>query len=309
MPPSASPPRIFDRDLLRRRLDRAAPGYAGADFLKRRAAGDIVMRLEAIMRDFPRAVDLGARNGAFAEALAASDAAPRVGLLVEADLSGAMLAGRAGMRIVADEERLPFAPASLDLIVSSLSLHWANDVVGALVQARLALKPDGLFIGALFGGATLTELRQSLTAAELELTGGAGPRVSPFADPSDAAGLLQRAGFALPVADVDRVRVRYDHPLKLMADLRRMGETSVLAERHPRPLTRKVLARAFEIYARDFAGPDGRIAATFEILTLTGWSPSEIQQKPLRPGSAKMRLADALGGEEQSVPGTRPQRR
>jgi len=309
MPPSASPPRIFDRDLLRRRLDRAAPGYAGADFLKRRAAGDIVMRLEAIMRDFPRAVDLGARNGAFAEALAESDAAPRVGLLVEAELSGAMLAGRAGMRIVADEERLPFAPAGLDLIVSSLSLHWANDVVGALVQARLALKPDGLFIGALFGGATLTELRQALTAAELELTGGAGPRVSPFADPSDAAGLLQRAGFALPVADVDRVRVRYDHPLKLMADLRRMGETSVLAERHPRPLTRKVLARAFEIYARDFAGPDGRIAATFEILTLTGWSPSEIQQKPLRPGSAKMRLADALGGEEQSVPGTRPQRR
>jgi SAM-dependent methyltransferase len=309
MPPSASPPRIFDRDLLRRRLDRAAPGYAGADFLKRRAAGDIVMRLEAIMRDFPRAVDLGARNGAFAEALAESDAAPRVGLLVEADLSGAMLAGRAGMRIVADEERLPFAPASLDLIVSSLSLHWANDVVGALVQARLALKPDGLFIGALFGGATLTELRQALTAAELELTGGAGPRVSPFADPSDAAGLLQRAGFALPVADVDRVTVRYDHPLKLMADLRRMGETSVLAERHPRILTRKVLARAFEIYQRDFAGPDGRIAATFEILTLTGWSPSEIQQKPLRPGSAKMRLADALGGEEHSVPGTRPQRR
>jgi SAM-dependent methyltransferase len=309
MPPSASPPRIFDRDLLRRRLDRAAPGYAGADFLKRRAAGDIVMRLEAIMRDFPRAVDLGARNGAFAEALAESDAAPRVGLLVEADLSGAMLAGRAGMRIVADEERLPFAPASLDLIVSSLSLHWANDVVGALVQARLALKPDGLFIGALFGGATLTELRQALTAAELELTGGAGPRVSPFADPSDAAGLLQRAGYALPVADVDRVTVRYDHPLKLMADLRRMGETSVLAERHPRPLTRKVLARAFEIYQRDFAGPDGRIAATFEILTLTGWSPSEIQQKPLRPGSARMRLADALGGEEHSVPGTRPQRR
>ncbi|MCA3736647.1 MAG: methyltransferase domain-containing protein [Phenylobacterium sp.] len=308
MPPSASPPRIFDRDLLRRRLDRAAPGYAGADFLKRRAAGDIVMRLEAIMRDFPRAVDLGARNGAFAQALADSDAAPRVGLLVEADLSGRMLSGRSGMRVQADEERLPFAAASLDLIVSSLSLHWANDVIGALVQARLALKPDGLFIGALFGGATLTELRQALTAAELELTGGAGPRVSPFADPSDAAGLLQRAGFALPVADVDRVTVRYDHPLKLMADLRRMGETSVLAERHPRPLTRRVLTRAFEIYARDFADPDGRLPATFEILTLTGWSPSETQQKPLRPGSAKMRLADALGAVEQSVPGTNPQR-
>ncbi|MCA3723478.1 methyltransferase domain-containing protein [Phenylobacterium sp.] len=309
MPPSASPPRIFDRDLLRRRLDRAAPGYAGADFLKRRAAGDIVMRLEAIMRDFPRAVDLGARNGAFAQALADSDAAPRVGLLVEADLSGRMLSGRSGMRVQADEERLPFAAASLDLIVSSLSLHWANDVIGALVQARLALKPDGLFIGALFGGATLTELRQALTAAELELTGGAGPRVSPFADPSDAAGLLQRAGFALPVADVDRVTVRYDHPLKLMADLRRMGETSVLAERHPRPLTRRVLARAFEIYARDFADPDGRLPATFEILTLTGWSPSETQQKPLRPGSAKVRLADALGAVEQTVPGTKLQRR
>ncbi|MCA6231203.1 MAG: methyltransferase domain-containing protein [Phenylobacterium sp.] len=309
MPPSASPPRIFDRELLRRRLDRAARGFAGADFLKRRAAGDIVMRLEAIMRDFPRAVDLGARNGAFAQALAESDAAPRVGLLVEADLSGPMLAGRGGLRVQADEERLPFAPASLDLVVSSLSLHWANDVIGALVQARLALKPDGLFIVALFGGSTLTELRQALTAAELELTGGAGPRVSPFADPSDAAGLLQRAGFALPVADVDRVTVRYDHPLRLMADLRRMGETSVLAERHPRPLTRAVLQRAFEIYARDFADPDGRLPATFEILTLTGWSPSETQQKPLRPGSAKMRLADALGAVEQTVPGTNPQRR
>ena len=308
MPPSASPPRIFDRELLRRRLDRAARGFAGADFLKRRAAGDIVMRLEAIMRDFPRAVDLGARNGAFAQALAESDAAPRVGLLVEADLSGPMLAGRDGLRVQADEERLPFAPASLDLVVSSLSLHWANDVIGALVQARLVLKPDGLFIGALFGGATLTELRQALTAAELELTGGAGPRVSPFADPSDAAGLLQRAGFALPVADVDRVTVRYDHPLRLMADLRRMGETSVLAERHPRPLTRAVLARACEIYVRDFADPDGRLPATFEILTLTGWSPSETQQKPLRPGSAKMRLADALGAVEQTVPGTNPQR-
>ena len=259
------------------------------------------------MRDFPRAVDLGARNGAFAQALAASDAAPRVGLLVEADLSGRMLAGRSGMRVLADEERLPFAPASLDLIVSSLSLHWANDVIGALVQARLALKPDGLFIGALLGGATLTELRQSLTAAELELTGGAGPRVSPFADPSDAAGLLQRAGFALPVADVDRVTVRYDHPLKLMTDLRRMGETSVLAERHPRPLTRRVLARAFEIYRQNFADPDGRLPATFEILTLTGWSPSETQQKPLRPGSAKMRLADALAsGPGRDQPRCRP---
>lgn len=298
----SAPPRLFDRDLLRTRLDRAAPGYAAADFLKARAAEDAVVRLEAIMREFPRAVDLGARNGAFAKALATSDVAARVGFLVEADLSARMLAGRPGARLVADEERLPFAPASLDLVVSTLSLHWANDVVGALIQIRLALKPDGLFIGSLLGGATLTELRQSLLAAEAELTGGAGPRVSPFADAYDAAGLLQRSGFALPVADVDRVTVRYSHPLKLLTDLRAMGETSVLAERHPKALTRQVLARAFQIYAERFAEPDGCLPATFEILTLTGWAPDPSQQKPLKPGSAKMRLADALGVVENPLP-------
>ena len=297
-----APPLIFDRATLRARLDRAAPGYGSADFLKRRAAEDAVFRLEAIMRDFPVAVDLGARNGAFREALAASDAAAKVGMLVEADLSTAMLAGRDGPRLIADEERLPFAYGKLDLVVSTLALHWTNDVVGALIQIRRALKPDGLFIGALFGGATLTELRHSLVEAEIELTGGAGSRVSPFADAYDAAGLLQRAGFALPVADVDKVTVRYAHPLKLLADLRAMGKTSVLAERHPKPLTRLVLGRAFEIYVQKFAEPDGRIPATFEILTLTGWTPDASQQKPLRPGSAKMRLADALGTVEQPLP-------
>jgi SAM-dependent methyltransferase len=297
-----APPLIFDRATLRARLDRAAPGYGSADFLKRRAAEDAVVRLEAIMRDFPVAVDLGARNGAFRDALAASDAAAKVGVLIEADLSTGMLAGRDGPRLVADEERLPFAYGKLDLVVSTLALHWTNDVVGALIQIRRALKPDGLFIGALFGGATLTELRHSLVEAEIELTGGAGSRVSPFADAYDAAGLLQRAGFALPVADVDKVTVRYAHPLKLLADLRAMGETSVLAERHPKPLTRQVLGRAFEIYVQKFAEPDGRIPATFEILTLTGWTPDASQQKPLRPGSAKMRLADALGTVERPLP-------
>lgn len=298
----SAPPLIFDRALLRARLDRAAPGYANADFLKRRAAEDAVVRLEAIMRDFPVAVDLGARTGAFRNALASSDAAARVGLLVEADLSPAMLAGRTGPRIVADEERLPFAYGRLDLVVSTLALHWTNDVVGALIQIRRALKPDGLFIGSLFGGATLTELRHCLVEAEIETYGGAGSRISPFADAYDAAGLLQRAGFALPVADVDRVTVRYAHPLKLLADLRAMGETSVLAERHPKPLTRQVLGRAFEIYAEKFAEPDGRVPATFEILTLTGWTPDASQQQPLKPGSAKMRLADALGVVEQPLP-------
>jgi SAM-dependent methyltransferase len=289
---SSGPPRLFDRARHRRRLDRAAPRYAG--FLKARAAEDLVERLEIVKRDFPLAVDLGARDGSFARTLAHSDAAAKIGLLIETDLAPAMLAGRAGLRVVADEERLPFAPASLDLVVSSLALHWANDLVGALIQIRQALKPDGLFLGAILGGATLTELRQALTSAELELRGGAGPRVSPFADAIDAAGLLQRAGFALPVADVDRVTVRYDHALALMADLRAMGETSVLIEADAPPLTRAIVARAGEIYAERFADPDGRIVATFEILTLTGWAPDASQQQPLRPGSAKARLADAL---------------
>jgi SAM-dependent methyltransferase len=262
-----SPPRLFDRALLRKRLDRAAPGFDQADFLKVRAAQDLVDRLEPILREYPLAVDLAART-----------------------------------RVVLDEERLPFRGGALDLVVSTLGLHWTNDVVGALIQIRLALKPDGLFIGAFLGGATLTELRQSLLTAEAELTGGAGQRVSPFADPYDAAGLLQRAGFALPVADVDRVVVRYRDPFKLLADLRQMGETSILAERHPRALTRAVLARAMQIYAERFADPDGRVPATFEIITLTGWAPDDSQQKPLRPGSAKMRLADALGAIEHKVP-------
>jgi SAM-dependent methyltransferase len=297
-----SAPLLFDRALHRKRLDRAASGFAAADFLQRRAALDLVERLEAIMRDFPVAVDLSARRGAFREALADSPAAQRVGVLIEADLSAAMLAGRDGPRLVADEERLPFAAGSLDLVVSTLGLHWTNDVVGALIQIRRALKPDGLFLGAFLGGSTLTELRQALTDAEGEILGGAGSRVSPFADSRDAAGLLQRAGFALPVADVDRVNASYEHPLRLLADLRAMGETNVLADRHPHALTRTLLARASEIYAERFAGSDGRVSATFEIVTLTGWAPHESQPQPLQPGSAKMRLADALGTVEHRLP-------
>jgi SAM-dependent methyltransferase len=296
-----APPKLFDRALHRRRLDRAASGFSGANFLKARAAADAVERLEAILRGFPLAVDLGARDGAFARALAASDAAARVGTLIETDFSAGMLAGRAAPRVQVDEEGLPFAPESLDLVVSTLALHWTNDLPGALIQIRQALKPDGLFLGAILGGATLTELRQALTAAEAELSDGAGPRIAPFADTLDVAGLLQRAGFALPVADLDRVTVRYSHPLKLIADLKAMGETNVLADRARRPLSRPVLARACEIYAERFGEPDGRVRATFDILNLTGWAPHPDQQKPLRPGSAQMRLADALGVEERSA--------
>ena len=257
------------------------------------------MRLETILRRFPVAVDLGARNGHFFKALSESDARANIDTLIETDLSARMLAGRGTLRVAADEERLPFGDASLDLVVSTLALHWTNDLVGALIQIRRALRPDGLFLGAIFGGATLTELRQCLLAAEAELSDGAAMRVSPFADAIDAAGLLQRAGFALPVADVDRVKVRYASPFALLQDLRHMGETSVLLDRSRKPLARKVLFRAMELYVERFAEADGRVPATFEIVSVTGWAPHESQQKPLRPGSAKMRLADALGVKEQ----------
>jgi SAM-dependent methyltransferase len=289
----SAPPRLFDRARHRARLDRAAKAYGTADFLKVRAAEDAVARLEAIMRTFPVCVDLGARDGAFVRALAQSDAADKVGLVIETDLSAPMLTGRDGLRLQVDEERLPFGPESLDLVVSTLALHWTNDLPGTLIQIRRALKPDGLLMAMVFGGATLTELRQSLMAAEAELTDGAGLRVAPLADAHDAASLLQRAGFALPVADVDTVTVRYSHPLKLIADLRAMGETSALAGL-VRPLSRAVIARACEIYQEKFSGPDGKVSATFDILTLTGWAPHDSQQKPLKPGEGKVHLGDAL---------------
>jgi SAM-dependent methyltransferase len=290
---TAAPPRLFDRARHRARLDRAASRFAEADFLKTRAAEDVVARLEAIQRTFPICVDLGARDGAFTRALAGSDAAEKVGLVIETDLSARMLTGRGGARVQADEERLPFADQSLDLVVSTLALHWTNDLPGTLIQVRRALKPDGLFLASILGGATLTELRQCLMTAEAELTDGAGLRVAPLADAYDTAGLLQRAGFALPVADVDTVTVRYAHPLKLIADLRAMGETSALAGT-VRPLSRAVLMRASELYQQRFSGPGGRVSATFDILTLTGWAPHESQQKPLKPGEGKVPLGDAL---------------
>jgi SAM-dependent methyltransferase len=292
------PPQIFDRRLRGLRLDRAAKGSGGADFLRRRVAEDLVERVESVERRFDLAVDLAATGGAFARALAASPAAAKVGALVEMAQSRSALAAATHLSLVGDEERLPFAEGAIDLAVSGLALHWINDLVGALIQIRRALRPDGLFLGAFLGGATLTELRQSLMAAEIDLTGGAGPRVSPFADAADGAALLQRAGYALPVADVDTIRVRYDDPLGLLRDLRAMGETSALVDRPARPLIRPLVARMREIYRQGHAAPDGRIVATFEILTLTGWAPHPEQPKPLRPGSAKMRLADALRSRE-----------
>ena len=212
---------------------------------------------------------------------------------------------RAPLAVAADEEALPFRDGSLDLVVSALSLQFVNDLPGTLVQIRRALKPDGLFLAALVGGDTLTELRQAFAAAEAEIEGGVSPRVAPFADLRDLGALLQRAGFALPVTDVDRLTVRYASPLALMHDLRRMGATNALVERRRTPLRRATLARMMEIYGERFADPDGRMRATFEIVWLSGWAPHESQQQPLRPGSAQPRLADALGDEGRVRPARR----
>jgi SAM-dependent methyltransferase len=207
----------------------------------------------------------------------------------------------AWLAVAADEEALPFRDGALDLVVSALALQFVNDLPGTLIQTRRALRPDGLLLAALIGGDTLTELRQAFAAAESEIEDGISPRIAPFADVRDMGALLQRAGFALPVTDVDRVVVRYASPLALMHDLRRMGATNPLVERSRRPLRRATLRRMLEVYAERFSDADGRIRATFEIVWLSGWAPHESQQKPLAPGSARQRLADALGVEETRI--------
>lgn len=291
-----SSPAIFDRPLLRRRRERAA-ALGPSAFLLDRVAEDLADRLAAVLRRFDLALDLGTPGHAAREALA------RVGSVATIIGAGAPLPAKhtAEARVIADEEALPFADASLDLVVSALSLQFVNDLPGALVQVRRALKPDGLFVGALCGGDTLTELRQAFAAAESDIESGISPRVAPFADLRDLGALLQRAGFALPVTDTDRVIVRYDSAFALMHDLRCMGATNALLARRRTPLRRATLLRMAEIYGERFADADGRIRATFDIVWLSGWAPHPSQQKPLRPGSARTRLADALGTREISA--------
>lgn len=289
--------RIFDRQLHARRRARAAAGYSDYSFLKQIAAEDIALRLAAINREFPKVLDLGAHDGLLGRTLMADQlVAPRLGQITSTDIAPAFRPDQ-----VVDEEHLPFAEQSFDLVVSALSLHWVNDLPGALIQIRRVLKPDGLFIGTVLGGRTLTELRQSLLSAEEEIRGGAANRVSPYLDVIDGAGLLQRAGFAMPVADNDARTVRYSHPMKLLGDLRGMGETAAFAGQPAPPLTRAILIRAMETYARRFSDADGRVRATFEFVTLSGWAPSPDQPRAKRPGSATVRLADALGVKEQGA--------
>ncbi|MCC7348345.1 MAG: methyltransferase domain-containing protein [Variibacter sp.] len=290
--------RLFDQRLLRARLRRAAT-LGPATFLLDRVAAELAERLDAVVRDFPLAADLGTPGDALMRALAAH---ARIGRLIAAQPAPPPGARDA---VAADPEALPFGRGALDLVVSALALQFANDLPGALVQIRQALRPDGLLLAALIGGDTLTELRQSFAAAEAETIGGVSPRVAPLVDVRTLGGLLQRAGFALPVTDIDRVTVRYDSAFGLMADLRRMGATNALVERSRRPLRRDTLMRMAALYAERFADADGRVRATFEVLWLSGWAPHESQQKPLRPGAAAMRLADALEAQEFSANGTK----
>lgn len=299
MPEGSTSAIIFDRGLVRRRRRRAV-AMGPATFLLDRVADDIVERLGAVLRRFDLALDLGTPGDAVRAALARL---PSIGTIVSAGAAGGVVAARPQQHnhVVADEEALPFADGALDLVVSALALQFVNDLPGVLIQIRRALKPDGLFLAALIGGESLAELRVSFAAAESEVEGGVSPRVAPFVDLRDLGALLQRAGFALPVTDVDRLTVRYDSAFDLMHDLRRMGATNALLARRRTPLRRATLLRMAEIYGQRFADADGRVRATFEIVWLSGWAPHPDQQKPLRPGSAKTRLADALGTREISA--------
>jgi SAM-dependent methyltransferase len=300
---------IFDRALLVRRRNRVAADAVRHDFLLARVADDLMERLAAIQRRFPVVLNLGAYHGLIGRRLRQ---VPGVEMVIDAEAAPRLLAQCEGPRVRADEEALPFRDGSLDLVVSGLSLQLVNDLPGTLVQIRRALKPDGLLLAALLGGNTLAELRTALLAAEEEMEGGASPRVAPFAEVQDLGALLQRAKFALPVVDADTVTATYPDALGLMREVRAMGAANALRARRRTPLRRATLMRAVEIYRQRFALPDGRVPATFEIVTATGWAPHASQQQPLQPGTARMRLADALGTVEQpagDAAAPRPRRR
>lgn len=292
---------VFDRRAVRAHRDRSAAGAERHDFLLREVGERLTDRLLDVRRRFPLALDLGCRHGLLGDLLAARGGAR---CLVQCDLAPALLrraaeAGGAAERLTlaADEEILPFHRASFDLVVSNLALHWVNDLPGCLLQIRNVLKPDGLFLASLFGPETLAELRAALTQAELDESGGAHPRVAPFAEMAELGALLQRAGFALPVVDADSLTVSYSDALGLMRDLRGMGETNAVRGRARAFSRRTLFARTAAAYAARHAGSDGRLPATFQIVYLTAWAPHPSQQKPLPRGSGRMPLGHALDGE------------
>jgi SAM-dependent methyltransferase len=292
-------PSLFDPAIRALRLDRAARNWGEGDFLHRFVAAELAERLADVGREFPVALAFGSGGGCHARAIVDRPGARRT---LQADLSPGLAAVAAaacpGAETIAAATPLAFGEGALDLVLSGLTLHVENDPVGMLVQFRRALRPDGLFLGAMLGGRTLHELRAALAEAEAEVEGGISPRVAPMADLRDAGALLQRAGFAMPVADAERLVVDYPDALALMRDLRAMGEANPLAGRRRGFTRRATLLRAAALYAEAFARPDGRIPATFELVFLAGWSPGPQQPTPKRPGSARARLADALGVPE-----------
>ncbi len=304
---------VFNRQTVRRHRGRAAAAFGDHDFLFRESAERLCDRLDDVKREFPLALDLGCHTGQLARALKGRGS---IGTLVQGDLAPAMAAMAAEaaeaaeaaapadagtLALACDEEWLPFGAGAFDLVMSNLTLHWVNDLPGALVQVCRALKPDGLFLASMLGGETLNELRRALAEAEIAEDGGLSPRVSPMADVRDAGGLLQRAGFALPVADSDTLTVIYPEPMKLMADLRGMGEANALIESRKGFTRRQTLLAAAARYRELFADEKGHVPATFQVITLTGWAPHPSQQQPLKPGSASARLAEALDTEEISA--------
>lgn len=264
------PQKLFDRARVRRHRDRAAPAFCRYDFLLRELAARMADRLPDIRRRFPVALDLGAHNGLLAEYLG-----PEAGIetLIQSDLSSSQLACATGLRVVADEEFLPFAPGCFDLVMSVFSMHWINDLPGSLIQIFRSLKPGGLLLAMLPGGETLRELREALEQAEITICGGISPRISPFVDVRDAGGLLQRAGFILPVTDSEMLTVSYDNPMKLLMDLRGMGETNALASALSGFTRRDLLFAALEVYRHRYGDAQGRLPATCEVVTLTAWKP------------------------------------
>lgn len=289
---------VFDRRTVARHRTRAARTLARHDFLFAEIADRLIDRVVDVSRNFPLALDLGCHDGVLGRLL---QGAGKVENVISSDLSPAMARLAGGTALAADEEWLPFADHSFDLIVSSASLHWVNDLPGTLIQIRDALKPDGFFVGSMIGGGTLTELRQAFLAAEARVEGAASLHVSPFVDLRDAAGLMQRAGFAMPVVDLETITVTYGDAFALMRDLRGMGEQNALAARRRAPLRRDTILALAEEYRDRFGLEDGRIPATFEIVTLSGWAPGPDQPVPKRRGSATHRLADALGTAEISA--------
>ena len=292
---------IFDRSAVQRNRRRAALGDWGHyDFLIRETADRLIDRIADVKRDFPLTLDVGARAGAVAEMLGGRQGVERV---IQCDLSAEMAkkSQAHGPAVATDEEWLPFAEGVFDLALSNVSLHWVNDLPGALVQIKQALKPDGLFLATMFGGQTLQELRDCMMQAEIDITGGISPRVSPFADTNDIGGLLQRAGFALPVVDSEYITITYENMFKLLEDLRGMGEMNAVHERVKHFSTQKFFMRAAELYAERYTNDEGRIFATFQVFYLHGWAPHSSQQQPAARGSGTTNLANFLMDDDNKT--------